>query len=292
MVWVSGAKLAAAASNAGCLGLIGAGSMNPDLLKNHIQKAHKLTIKPFGINIPLLYKDVEKQIEVALSEKVKIFFTSAGSPKKYTSLLQKEGCIVVHVTSSVDLALKCQDAGVNAVVLEGFEAGGHNGRDELTTLVLLQQARYKLKIPIIAAGGIGSGAAIASCLALGADAVQIGTLFAATLESSAHDNFKRAMCEAGSASTFLRMKKTVPVRLLENKFSNSIKEIEDRGGSPEELLACLNKGRAKLGMLEGNLTEGELEIGQIVSEIHEILTCDKLVDNLAQDFLAARARLF
>ena len=219
MIWVSGGKLAAAASTAGCLGIVCAGSMKPDVLRMHLQKAKSLTAKPLGVNIPLLYRDADQQIQTALDEGVRIFFTSAGSPKTFTPQLKKAGCTVVHVTSTPELARKCEDAGVDAVVLEGFEAGGHNGRDETITLVLLQQTFGKLSIPILAAGGIGSGAALAAAFALGAEGVQIGTLFAATAESSAHKNFKDAMIQAKNNSTFLRLKKLVPVRLLENDFS-------------------------------------------------------------------------
>lgn len=288
MVWVSGAKLAAASANAGCLGLIGAGSMNPILLRKHIKKAKSLTTKSIGVNIPLLYEKTEEQMKTALDEGIRIFFTSAGSPKKWTPFLKKEGCVVVHVVSTPDFAQKCQDAGVDAVVIEGFEAGGHNGRDEITTLVLLQQVKDLLSIPIIAAGGIGSGNAILAAMALGAEGVQIGTAFAATLESSAHQNFKQAMCQANFNSTFLRMKKLVPVRLLNNDFSKKVASAEDRCASQDELQEILGKGRAKEGMLNGNLQEGELEVGQIVSEIKEILSCAKLVDKFKYEYLEAQ----
>lgn len=291
MVWVSGAKLAAAASNVSCLGLIGAGSMDPELLKSHIQKAKKLTNKSFGVNIPLLYSKTEEQIKVALNEGVKIFFISAGSPKTVTPFLKKEGCIVVHVTSSLELAKKCEDAGVDAVVVEGFEAGGHNGRDEITSLVLLQQTNEKLNIPVIAAGGFGSGHSILAALALGAEGVQIGTLFAGTKESSAHENFKNYMCQAGSNSTFLRMKKLTPVRLLENNFSKVVALAEDRCASKEELQEILGKGRAKRGMLMGDLQEGELEVGQIVSQVKDILTCEQLIEKLKIEYIEAYERI-
>lgn len=291
MVWVSGGKLAAAVSNAGGLGLIGAGSMKPDLLRHHVQKAKNLTNNPFGINIPLLYKDVQSQLETALDEGIRIFFTSAGSPKTYTSWLKSHDAIVVHVASTPELALKCQDAGVDAVVIEGFEAGGHNGRDELTTLVLLQQIRGKLSIPLIAAGGIGSGYAIAAALALGADAVQVGTLFAATQESSAHPSFKEAMLRAGNTSTFLRLKKLVPVRLLQNPFSEKVKEAEEQCADSEKLSQLLGKGRAKAGMLEGDLIEGELEIGQIVSVVSNLPYCQELIDSFVADYCEAKNRI-
>jgi len=287
MVWVSGGRLAAAVSNAGALGLIGAGSMKPDLLQLHIQKAKSLTQSPIGVNVPLLYKDARLQLETALNEGIRIFFTSAGTPKTHTAWLKSEGCTVVHVASAPELALKCQDAGVDGVVLEGFEAGGHNGREELTSLVLLQQVAGKLSIPVIAAGGFGSGAAIAAALALGADAVQMGTLFAATQESSAHSNFKQAMLEAGSNATFLRMKKLVPVRLLHSPFSENIRLAEEQCASAETLNHILGKGRAKAGMLEGDLAEGELEIGQIVSQVKNIPRCADLIEGLHAEFLRA-----
>lgn len=288
MVWVSGGKLAAASANAGCLGLIGAGSMKPTLLKEHIQKAKSLTTKSIGVNIPLLYEKAEEQVKTALDEGIRIFFTSAGSPKKWTPFLKKEGCIVTHVVSTPEFALKCQDAGVDAIVAEGFEAGGHNGRDEITTLVLMQQLKNLLTIPIIAAGGIGSGNSILAAMALGAEGVQMGTAFAATAESSAHQNFKQAMCQANYNSTFLRMKRLVPVRLLDNDFSKKIATAEDRCALKDELQEILGKGRAKEGMLNGNLQEGELEVGQIVSEIKEILSCTKLVEKLKCEFFEAR----
>lgn len=291
MVWVSGGKLAAAAAETGCLGLIGAGSMSPRLLAEHIQKAQNLTSKPFGINIPLLYEKVDEQIQVALQNGIKIFFTSAGSPKKWTSFLKDHGAIVVHVVSTPDFAQKSQDAGVDAVVIEGFEAGGHNGRDELTTLVLLQQMQSQLKIPLIAAGGFGSGQSILAAFALGAEGVQMGTVFAATQESSAHDHFKHAMIDAKFNSTFLRMKKLVPVRLLENDFSHDVALAEARCASAEELNSLLGKGRARLGMLEGDLKQGELEVGQIVSQINNILPCQQLVQKLQQEFLAAQQKI-
>jgi enoyl-[acyl-carrier protein] reductase II len=291
MVWVSGAKLAAAVSNAGALGLIGAGSMKPDLLRQHIKKAKTLTSRPFGINVPLLYKDVQTQLETALEEGVRIFFTSAGSPKTHTRWLKDQGAVVVHVASTPELALKCQEAGVDAVVLEGFEAGGHNGRDELTTFVLLQQIYGKLNIPLIIAGGIGSGAAIAAAFTMGADAVQIGTHFAATVESSAHPDFKQAMINAGSASTFLRLKKLVPVRLLNNPFSDEIRQAEDAGADAEKLSQILGKGRAKAGMLDGDLQTGELEVGQIVSAVHDIQTCHQFIASLINEFAIAKNRI-
>ena len=288
MVWVSGGKLAAAAANAGCLGVIGAGSMSLDLLRHHIRKARLLTNKPIAINTPLLYHGIQEQLELALEEGVRIFITSAGSPKVWTPFLHSHGATVLHVASTPLLAHKCQDAGVDAVVVEGFEAGGHNGRDELTTLVLLQQLRNKLTVPVVAAGGIGSGAALAAALLLGADGAQIGTLFAATQESSAHPNFKAALVDCGSTDTMLLLKKHVPVRLLKNAFSESIVNLEAQGASREQLTEMLGKGRAKKGMLEGDLAEGELEIGQIASEIKNIETCEALVASLLNDFAQSK----
>lgn len=280
MVWVSGSKLAAAVSNAGCLGLVGAGSMKPDLLKEHLDKANALTDKPLGVNIPLLYEKAPEQIQVALDAGIKIFFTSAGSPKKYTSMLKDQGCTVVHVTSTPELALKCQDAGVDAIVAEGFEAGGHNGRDEITTMALIPQVVDAINIPVIAAGGIGDGRGIAAAISLGADGVQIGTRFAATKESSAHENFKKAIEEAKSGDTLLTMKELVPVRLLKNKFFQDVINAESRGATKEELSSLLGKGRAKKGMLEGDMTEGELEIGQISALIKNTPTVSECVSDL------------
>jgi enoyl-[acyl-carrier protein] reductase II len=284
MVWVSGGKLAAAAANAGVLGLIGAGSMKPPLLREHIRKAKSLTTKPFGINLPLLYSGVEEQLDVALAEGVRIFFTSAGSPKKWTPMLKDRGCIVVHVTSSPELAKKCEDAGVDAVVAEGFEAGGHNGREEITTMCLIPQVVDTVKIPVIAAGGIACGRGIAAAFALGAQGVQIGTRFAATAESSAHERFKQAIVSTGPGSTVLTMKKLVPVRLIKNQFCNEIEAMEQRGATAEELAAHLGKGRAKLGMLEGDLDQGELEIGQIAALVKDIPTVSELVARLEREY--------
>jgi enoyl-[acyl-carrier protein] reductase II len=291
MVWVSGGKLAAAASNAGCLGLIGAGSMKPDLLREHIAKAKSLTGRPFGVNVPLLYDKVEAQIETALELGVRIFFTSAGSPKKFTSHLKSKGCVVVHVTSTPELAKKCEDAGVDAVVAEGFEAGGHNGRDEITTMVLIPQVVDAVKIPVIAAGGIGCGRSIAAALSLGASAVQIGSRFAATKESSAHENFKRAIVDAGSDATMLSMKKLVPVRLLKNEFYQQVRQLEESGATKESLAELLGKGRAKRGMLEGDLAEGELEIGQVAALIKDVPSVCELVERLLSEYQQARNAL-
>lgn len=287
MVWVSGGRLAAAASNTGALGLIGAGSMKPDLLKHHIDKCKSLTQRPFGINLPLLYAGVEDQIKVALDAGVRIFFTSAGSPKKWTPLLKSHGCVVVHVTSTPDLAKKCEDAGCDAVVAEGFEAGGHNGRDEITTLVLIPQVVDAVKIPVIAAGGIADGRGIAAAMALGAAGVQIGTRFAATMESSAHENFKQAIVNARPDSTFLMMKQLVPVRLLKNQFYEEVRALESRCASPEELAVHLGKGRAKAGMLDGDMAAGELEIGQVCAMVRDVPTCAELVARLEKEYAMA-----
>ncbi len=284
MVWVSGGKLAGAVSKAGGLGLVGAGSMKPDLLAEHIKKAQGITDRPLGVNVPLLYKYSEDQINTALALGIKIFFTSAGSPKKYTSFLKDKGCKVVHVTSSPELALKCEAAGVDAVVAEGFEAGGHNGRDEITTMTLIPQVVDALKIPVIAAGGIGDGRAIAAAMALGASGVQLGSRFAATQESSAHDNFKQAIVQAQSGSTMLSMKKLVPVRLMKNKFWKEITDMEDACLEPEKIQEHLGKGRAKAGMLEGDMDNGELEIGQISGLINNIPTVEECMKDLVEGY--------
>jgi len=282
MVWVSGGKLAAASANAGILGVIGAGSMKPDLLEYHLNKAKSLTQHPerLAVNVPLLYEKTKEQLEVALKLGIKIFITSAGSPKTYTSWLKDQGCIVIHVVSTPEFALKSEAAGCDAVIAEGFEAGGHNGRDEITTLALIPQVTDAVKIPVIAAGGIGDGRAIAAVMCLGAQGAQLGTRFVATKESSAHMNFKNAIIHSRPDSTMLSMKKYVPVRLLKNKFYNDVKKLEDRCASKEELESLLGHGRAKKGMLEGDLEEGELEIGQIASLIRDIPSVQELVQNL------------
>ncbi len=291
MVWVSGGKLAAAAANAGALGIVGAGSMKLDLLRHHILKAQALSTQPIGVNLPLLYHGVEEQISLALELGIRIFFTSAGSPKKYTPMLKKEGCVVVHVTSTPDLAKKCEDAGVDAVVAEGFEAGGHNGRDEITTMVLIPEVVDAVKIPVIAAGGIGDGRAIAAAIALGAQGVQIGSRFAATVESSAHEQFKQAIVAATPTSTMLAMRKLVPVRLLKNKFYEEITSLEERCAPSEEINQHLGKGRAKAGMLDGDMSEGELEIGQISGLIKDIPTCLELMTRLEKEYRQTVGRL-
>jgi enoyl-[acyl-carrier protein] reductase II len=291
MVWVSGGKLAGAVSKAGGLGLVGAGSMKPDLLIEHIKKAQALTTKPLGVNIPLLYKYTEDQIKTALDLGIKIFFTSAGSPKKYTSFLKDHGCTVVHVTSSPDLAQKCEDAGVDAIVAEGFEAGGHNGRDEITTMALIPQVVDAVSIPVIAAGGIGDGRAMAAAFALGASGVQLGSRFVATQESSAHDNFKQAIVNAKSGSTMLSMKKLVPVRLLKNKFFDEITDLEKSCAPNVKIQEHLGKGRAKLGMLEGDMDNGELEIGQVSGLIKDIPTVEECMKDLVASYNQALSSL-
>jgi enoyl-[acyl-carrier protein] reductase II len=291
MVWISGAKLCAASANAGILGVLGAGSMKPELLSHHIQKTKALTQNLFAINLPLLYKDCEEQLEIALSEKIRIFITSAGSPKKFTNYLKSNGCYVIHVTSNPDLALKCQDAGVDAVICEGFEAGGHNGIDELTTLTLIPQVLKKVKIPVIAAGGIATGEALLAMECLGAQGSQLGTRFIATQESSAHINFKKMILNSNHTSTALMMKKLLPVRLLKNPFYSKVHELENRCASVEELRNLLSKGRAKKGMLEGDLIEGELEVGQICGLIEDIPTVDELVQRLVHEYNEAKNKL-
>lgn len=299
MVWVSGGKLAASVSNAGGLGLIGAGSMKPELLKLHIEKCRTLTDKPFGINIPLLYDKVGEQIEVALNHGVKIFFTSAGSPKKWTKTLQDHGATVFHVTSSPELALKCAEAGVNGIVAEGFEAGGHNGREEITSLVLIPQVVSILNnhfshIPLVAAGGFATGQSLVAAEALGADGVQMGTRFLLSKESSAHEDFKKYLLQAKPGSTKLLMKETVPVRLYENQFSKDIEEIEKsyRGQElKEKLIEHLGTGRAREGMLNGDLIKGELEVGQIVSSIKNIPSVQEIVNQIMSEYELTKKKL-
>lgn len=284
MVWVSGGRLAAAAANAGCLGVIGAGSMKVDILKEQITKAKLLTQNPLAVNLPLLYHGVEEQIECALDLGIKIFITSAGSPKKWTPYLHKKGCLVIHVCASPKLAKKCEDAGVDMIIAEGFEAGGHNGRDELTTMTLIPQVRDVVQIPVIAAGGIADARGMMAAFCLGADAIQMGTRFLMTKESRAHDNYKNLLLEANESSTELSMKELVPVRLYKNKFYQDVKNLEKNCASKEELKNLLGKGRAKKGMHDGDLIEGELEIGQICSMIKDIPTCDQMISNLIEEY--------
>jgi enoyl-[acyl-carrier protein] reductase II len=284
MIWCSGWELAAAVSEAGGLGLIGAGSMYPEILREQIRKCKQATSKPFGVNIPLLYPDIDKHIQVLIDEGVKIVFTSAGNPKTWTTHLKEKGMTVVHVVSGLRFAVKCQDAGVDAIVAEGFEAGGHNGREETTTLVLIPAIRKAINIPLIAAGGIGSGEQMAAAFALGAEAVQIGSRFVASFESSAHENFKKAVVQAAEGDTSLRLKQLTPVRLLRNKFSNEVAEAEKRGAGAEELRNLLGRARAKKGMFEGDLEEGELEIGQVSANIQEIKPAREIVEEIYQQF--------
>lgn len=293
MVYVSGGKLAAASANAGILGVIGAGSMNPELLDHHIKKAKSLTDHPerLAVNVPLLYEKTSEQIDVALKNGIKIFITSAGSPKTWTKFLKEKGCTVIHVTSTPELAKKCEDAGCDAVIAEGFEAGGHNGRDEITTLVLIPQVVAAVKIPVIAAGGIGDGRGIAAALALGAHGVQLGTRFIATAESSAHADYKKLITESRADSTMLMMKKVVPVRLVKNKFFEEVRALEEKNATKEEFLAHLGKGRARAGMLEGDLENGELEAGQIAAIIRDIPTVSELVVRLMGEYERAVASL-
>ncbi|MDX5320537.1 MAG: nitronate monooxygenase [Bacteroidota bacterium] len=284
MIWCSGWRLASAASNAGCLGLLGAGSMYPEVLREHIQKCKKATDKPFGVNVPLLYPNIEEIMNIIVEEGVKIVFTSAGNPATWTQFLKEKGITVVHVVSNLKFALKAQSAGVDAIVAEGFEAGGHNGREETTTMVLIPMIREAIEIPLIAAGGIGSGKSMLAAMALGADGVQIGSRFAASKESSAHDNFKNAIVEAGDGATQLSLKTLTPVRLLKNKFFEQVYEAEQRGASKEELQEILGRARAKKGMFEGDMEEGELEIGQIAGSIHAVQSVSEIVNEILIEY--------
>lgn len=291
MIWCSGWELASAVSNAGGLGLIGSGSMYPEILREQIQKCKKATDKPFGVNVPLLYPDIDKHIQIIIEEGVKIVFTSAGNPKTWTKHLKDHSITVVHVVSNVKFALKCQEAGVDAIVAEGFEAGGHNGREETTTLVLIPQVRKAVIIPLIAAGGIGSGQAIAATFALGADGAQIGSRFAATHESSCHINFKNAIVNAKEGDTQLSLKQLTPVRLIKNDFFNKVDALEKAGAKPEELTALLGRGRAKKGMFEGDMVEGELEIGQVSGAIDKIQSVQEVMSELISDYNTAIKKL-
>ena len=284
MIWCSGAKLAAAVSNAGGLGLIGAGSMYPEILQAHIRKCKTLTDKPFGVNLPLLMGDAEEKINIIIDEGVKIIFTSAGNPQTWTSYLKEKGMTVVHIVPGTKYGIKCEAAGVDAIVAEGFEAGGHNVREETTTMCLIPKITEEVSIPVIAAGGIGSGRAIAAAFALGADAVQIGSLFAACKESSAHDNFKQKIIEAKEGETLLMLKQLAPVRLLTNEFSISVFKKESAGASKEELQELLGTARAKKGMFEGDLQEGELEIGQVSSMIDRLKSAAEIIEDLWAEY--------
>ncbi|KFF06017.1 NAD(P)H-dependent flavin oxidoreductase [Flavobacterium reichenbachii] len=288
MIWNSGYKLASAVSNAGGLGLIGAGSMYPEVLREHIQKCKNATSKPFGVNIPMLYPNIEEIMNIVVEEGVDIVFTSAGNPKTWTSFLKSKGITVVHVVSSSVFALKAQEAGVDAIVAEGFEAGGHNGREETTTLTLIPMVKEKIQIPIIAAGGIATGRGMLAAMILGADGVQVGSRFAASLESSAHNNFKETIVRIKEGDTQLTLKELAPVRLVKNKFYNDVQSLYEKSPSKEELIALLGRARAKKGMFEGDLEEGELEIGQIAGLIHEILPAEKIIQEMMADFETAR----
>lgn len=288
MIWNSGWRLASAASNSGVLGLIGAGSMYPNVLREHIQKCKKATDKPFGVNVPMLYPNIQEIMDIIVEEGVKIVFTSAGNPKTWTSWLQDKGITVVHVVSSVKFALKAEASGVDAVVAEGFEAGGHNGRDETTTVTLIPMVREKLNIPLIAAGGIATGKAMLACMVLGADGVQIGSRFVASEESSAHQAFKQAVVDAKEGDTQLTLKELAPVRLIKNKFYNEVAELYKKGTSAEELKEKLGRARAKRGMFEGDLDDGELEIGQISGLIHDIKSVSEIVNAIIHEFDEAK----
>ncbi|HBT84331.1 MAG: nitronate monooxygenase [Fermentimonas sp.] len=284
MVWCSGSKLASAVSNSGGLGLIGAGSMHPDTLREHILKCKNATNKPFGVNIPLMYPQIEEIMQIVIEEKVPIIFTSAGNPKTWTSRLKKEGILVAHVVSSSKFALKATEAGVDAIVAEGFEAGGHNGREETTTLTLIPQVRKATDLPLIAAGGISSGESMAAAFALGAEGVQVGTRFALTVESSASDAFKQKCITLNEGDTTISLKKVTPVRLIKNQFYQQVQEMEDQGATAEELRTFLGKGRSKRGIFEGDLSEGELEIGQIASDIKEIIPASMVIKDMIDNY--------
>ncbi len=291
MVWVSGYKLASAVSNAGGLGLIGAGSMYPDVLQYHLQQCKKATNKPFGVNIPLFYPDLEEIIEIVLKEKIRIVFTSAGNPKLHTQRFKNEGITVVQVVSSVKFAQKSEEAGVDAVVAEGFEAGGHNGREESTTFTLIPMVKEQIKIPLIAAGGIATGSGMMAAMALGAEGVQIGSRFVASVESSAHQNFKNKVVETADGGTDLTLKELTPVRLIKNEFYQNVQKLYQSGASVEELKNLLGRARAKKGMFEGDLVEGELEIGQIAGLIHNIKPAGEIVQEIIDEFDLIRKRI-
>ena len=291
MIWNSGYKLASAVSNAGGLGLIGAGSMYPDVLREHIQKCKLATEKPFGVNVPMLYPNIEEIINIIIEEGVKIVFTSAGNPSTWTSLLKQNGITVVHVVSSSKFALKAQEAGVDAVVAEGFEAGGHNGREETTTLTLIPMVKKHLSIPLIAAGGIATGRGMLAAMVLGADGVQVGSRFAASIESSAHENFKNTIINCKEGETQVTLKELAPVRLIKNKFYNDIQELYKTNPSIEELKTLLGRARAKRGMFEGDLVEGELEIGQISGLFEDIKSAKEIIDDMIREFEIAKSEI-
>lgn len=291
MIWNSGYKLASAVSNAGGLGLIGAGSMYPEVLREHIRKCQKATDKPFGVNVPMLYPNLEEIMNIIIEEGVKIVFTSAGNPKTWTSLLKSHGITVVHVVSSSKFALKAQEAGVDAVVAEGFEAGGHNGREETTTLTLIPMVKEHVHIPLIAAGGIATGRGMLAAMVLGADGVQMGSRFAASVESSAHDAFKQVITEVKEGDTQLTLKELAPVRLVKNKFFQDVQALYAKGTTPEELKTLLGRARAKRGMFEGDLVEGELEIGQIAGLIHSIQPVHEIIEQVVKEFEEAKGEV-
>jgi enoyl-[acyl-carrier protein] reductase II len=287
MIWASGWRLASAVSNAGALGLIGSGSMYPEVLREHIQKCKIATTRTFGVNVPLLYKDIDKHIEIIIEERVPVVFTSAGNPKTWTSVLKKEGIKVVHVVSSSKFALKAQDAGCDAVVAEGFEAGGHNGREQTTTMVLIPAVCAAVDIPVIAAGGIATGRQMLAAMVLGAEAVQVGSRFVASPEASSHDKFKQLVITSQEGDTQLALKRLTPVRMIKNDFFSQVQKAEQEGASAEQLLELLGRGRAKRGMFEGQLEEGELEIGQVSSIIKKIIPAAEIVREISSEFEAA-----
>ncbi|MCW3082841.1 MAG: 2-nitropropane dioxygenase [Bacteroidetes bacterium] len=291
MIWCSGWELAAAVSNAGGLGLIGSGSMYPDVMRAHIRKCKMATSKPFGVNVPLLYPDIDKHMDIIIEEGVKVVVTSAGNPKTWTQKLKENGITVVHVIANTKFAKKSEEAGVDAIVAEGFEAGGHNGREETTTLCLIPMIKEAVKIPVIAAGGIGTGRAMLAAMALGADGVQIGSRFVASDESSASINFKTGVINAQDGDTRVMLKQLTPVRLLKNKFFEAVQEAENKGASAEELVTLLGRGRAKKGMFEGNMDEGELEIGQVAALIKEIKPAGEIVKEIIAEYKRAKAEL-
>lgn len=284
MIWCSGWELAAAVSNAGGLGIIGSGSMYPEILKTHVKKCKAATNRPFAVNLPMIYPDIDKHIETVIEEKVPIVFTSAGNPKTHTQLLKSHGIIVVHVVAGTKFALKAQEAGVDAVVAEGFEAGGHNGREETTTFCLIPMVKKEIHIPLIAAGGIATGQQMAAAMVLGADGVQMGSRFVCSEESSAHLNFKNSVVTAKEGDTHLTLKEITPVRLIKNDFYNRVQNLYQSGAGKEELISLLGKGRAKKGMFEGDLNEGELEIGQISGMINDILPAAEIVKNVMREY--------
>jgi len=292
MVWCSGWRLASAVSNAGGLGLIGAGSMRPDVLREHVRKCKTATQSPFGVNLPLLYPDIDTLIDIVVQERVPIVFTSAGNPGTWTTVLKERGVVVVHVVSSVKFARKAEQAGVDAVVAEGFEAGGHNGREETTTFVLTPMVRSAISIPLIAAGGIASGRTMLAAEVLGAEGVQVGSGFAVSQESSAHENFKKKVTDSSEGDTVLTLKQLTPVRLIKNKFYELVQQFEQRGASKEELNALLGRGRSKLGIFEGDLNEGELEIGQVAATLRHIKPAAEILKEIWEEYTYLKKKMF